>query len=246
MLCPKCGYITFDKLSDCPKCNKSWESVAENISGTGSTVERQCFLGRVLKEDDTSEPSPKADLVAEVPPSDSGSTEEPNELLDAGTKADEGSLEAALDELPEIDFTDEKSDESKDEAEIDFSIDIDESAPLPPPAAISKEGTGEGTTVDLNDIDLSGLVSEGDDAQEEENEGISLNMEDLNNGEVEVEISGVDDLSDETSPEIDFNLDDDDDDFLDLSLDLESSESVGPKKKDPVIPDLGLSLDLDE
>ncbi len=51
MLCPKCGFISFDHLAVCGKCNNDLSGIGTNLHGTAVDVEGRFFLGQALKED---------------------------------------------------------------------------------------------------------------------------------------------------------------------------------------------------
>ncbi|MFV0437106.1 MAG: hypothetical protein ACK5PS_06920 [Desulfopila sp.] len=44
MRCPKCGFISFDHLTTCLKCNKNIESVAKDLNGSAYNVVPPSFL----------------------------------------------------------------------------------------------------------------------------------------------------------------------------------------------------------
>jgi len=45
MLCPKCGYISFDNLTSCSKCQNDLSTIKEELQGTTVQVEKNFFLG---------------------------------------------------------------------------------------------------------------------------------------------------------------------------------------------------------
>lgn len=44
MRCPKCGFISFDQLANCVKCNKSFSELKETVQGTAFSVAAPAFL----------------------------------------------------------------------------------------------------------------------------------------------------------------------------------------------------------
>lgn len=50
MLCPKCGFISFDHLSVCGKCRNDLSGIGMDLHGTAVDVECRLFLGGALKE----------------------------------------------------------------------------------------------------------------------------------------------------------------------------------------------------
>ena len=57
MRCPKCGYISFDHLTECRKCHKNIEAVSGNLYGTAYNVQAPIFLNlhRQEREEDLEE-----------------------------------------------------------------------------------------------------------------------------------------------------------------------------------------------
>ena len=47
MLCPKCGYISFDNLTSCSKCHHELSEIKNKLQGTTVQVEKNFFLGSV-------------------------------------------------------------------------------------------------------------------------------------------------------------------------------------------------------
>jgi hypothetical protein len=213
MLCPKCGYITFDKLGACPKCRKDWSGIADKIGGTASSTDSFCFLGKVIGE----EPEPEAagyDTAADL------------------TEQDETAV--SLDGLPEIDLSGIENEESfqEAEAELDFSLaDVGgREAEATMPKTEGQAGSG------LDDIDLSDLVMSEKEADAGADETLDLDFGSL---DIDNQQSG--------SSSIDLDLAGAENDVLNLSLDLDEEGGKAAKKKsDAEIPDLGLTLDLDQ
>jgi hypothetical protein len=48
MRCPKCGYISFDRLKSCDKCRADLTAVAAQLQGTVGKIVPPCFLGAAL------------------------------------------------------------------------------------------------------------------------------------------------------------------------------------------------------
>ncbi len=44
MRCPKCGFISFDQLSNCVKCNKSFNDLKDMVRGTAFSTSAPAFL----------------------------------------------------------------------------------------------------------------------------------------------------------------------------------------------------------
>jgi len=50
MRCPKCGYISFDHLESCKKCNKKISDASADLDGTVFAVAAPLFLDLDYKE----------------------------------------------------------------------------------------------------------------------------------------------------------------------------------------------------
>ena len=60
MRCPKCGYISFDHLEKCRKCNKNIETISAGLFGSTYNIEAPTFLK--LNREQREEPSEQMDL----------------------------------------------------------------------------------------------------------------------------------------------------------------------------------------
>jgi len=133
MRCPKCGFITFDHLDTCLKCNKNIKSASENLHGSVYNVSAPTFLKFNV------EPEAEAEELDEAffEEGDAFADEEIRDpdldiLLDEGEEGDE-EIEFAADEGEEEDaeiamtFDDEEEEEG-----VAFSLeDFEEDADLP-------------------------------------------------------------------------------------------------------------------
>lgn len=50
MLCPKCGFISFDHLADCVKCHNDLSLIGSELHGTAANVAGLFFLGSLIKD----------------------------------------------------------------------------------------------------------------------------------------------------------------------------------------------------
>jgi hypothetical protein len=53
MLCPKCGFISFDHLADCVNCHNDLSMIAGELHGTAANVAGLFFLGSLIKDSAT-------------------------------------------------------------------------------------------------------------------------------------------------------------------------------------------------
>jgi hypothetical protein len=155
MRCPKCGYISFDRIKSCDKCRADLTAVATQLQGTVGKIAPPFFLGAALGT-----PQPAA--------GDSGSAlyekDEPRVL--GGSKAEalpadqiELDLSEAVPEPDELDLSETAQDELDLSEAAPDEINPEEQ-PLPP--------------LDFKDIDLSDLAMP---RKEEEELELSLGSE---------------------------------------------------------------------
>jgi len=157
MLCPKCGFISFDHFSACVKCHNDLSLIGADLHGTATDSACRHFLGLALKEDSTfqeNQPAMDETSLAFAGPLSSGDWKEPfaqgervknagqavvsrgdtlgeEDDVAAAFPADESpALEFDLDEIPHLDMSGFES------AVADNKATTDEGAPdveeLPP------------------------------------------------------------------------------------------------------------------
>ena len=114
MRCPKCGFISFDQISECLKCGKDISSASSSLMGSIRNVMAPSFL---KLDSDTRAEDPPKDLFG------SGADDYVDEDLDVLVEADETEDESELDiELSEDDDEiDSEPEADSDEIEIDMS-----------------------------------------------------------------------------------------------------------------------------
>ena len=118
MLCPKCGYISFDSLSACKKCSQDLSAVQDEIQGTVVDVAPSFFLGAVLDDGDKPAPAAEADGFDAVP--DEELTEAAESAgLEAESEVEEDAVAEEAEETLELDV-DLGEAEDLDLASIEF------------------------------------------------------------------------------------------------------------------------------
>jgi hypothetical protein len=121
MLCPKCGFISFDHLSLCAKCQNDLSGIGEELHGTAADVASRFFLGALVKDGSLLRDLPEMnggedDTAVSLPLEDNGRVGAemliPEEEIfiqqeEARPLAvdDSPSLELDLDDLPHLDST---------------------------------------------------------------------------------------------------------------------------------------------
>jgi hypothetical protein len=123
MRCPKCGYISFDHLEKCLKCNKDIKATADSLFGTTYNIQTPTFLKLPsLQQEDFLEENDlfkdhSADEVDEY-------VDDELEVLVEDENADlDGEIRFAQDE--EIGVVSAEKDEIEDEVEDEGEIEID-------------------------------------------------------------------------------------------------------------------------
>lgn len=121
MRCPKCGYISFDHLEKCRKCNKDIEAISDGLFGSTYNIQAPTFLHlpREIKE----EPSVQRDLSGEQSFDEMDEyVDEDLEILIEEEESDlEEEISLAEDEQTGLQLSEEDDQEDDGEIEIDFS-----------------------------------------------------------------------------------------------------------------------------
>lgn len=160
MLCPKCGFISFDHLSACGKCRNDLSVVAMNLHGTAVDVECRLFLGSTLKEgssphDEQPEEAAEAAVAVDFPFEEEESSLAADEM-DVRDQDDAEQKEAigevsVEEEPPALEF-------ELDEIVLVDSSDVDSSAA--DEKAVAESGQSEETEVTLLDFGDEGAGGE--------------------------------------------------------------------------------------
>lgn len=128
MRCPKCGYLSFDHLEVCLKCNKNIQTISNNLYGSTYNIQAPTFLKyQQVKEE---EPSESVDFSDELSFSeDDEYVDEDLEILVEEESGLAGEIDFAEDEQVDLELSAEDDQEDDSEIEIDFSQFEDESDP---------------------------------------------------------------------------------------------------------------------
>jgi hypothetical protein len=181
MRCPKCGYISFDHLASCKKCNKDISGAAEELDGVVFDASPPLFLVFEHGEHGT-EPQGDGSLVVDENMEEAvdfsleeDGAEIDDEIVmdldaDVDADADEAGEELILagdEEGLSLDFDDFEA--ATPDGEITLDFDDDEKT-----VAASKE---EGLPLDFGEIDISDLAPPDEDTEELVTESLSLDEE---------------------------------------------------------------------
>lgn len=111
MLCPKCGFISFDNLSACGKCKNDLSVLSQELHGTAAAVTGTFFLRSVLNESSASQETDAENDVTAVgiaAPLDNEFSDADTVILASDLGADSGEKEPGavldVDESPALEF----------------------------------------------------------------------------------------------------------------------------------------------
>ena len=241
MRCPKCGYISFDHLESCKKCNKNISEASADLDGTVFAVAAPVFLDLEYKE--SAAPSDEKEDITILEES-SGDGEEVVDLSfeedevdgeivmdlgDDGEFDDVGLVEEVDAPTLELDALEEVA--SEDEIALDFGAEEE--------ATESGEESDDGLQLDFGEIDISDLAPPEEDGEELVAETLTLDEETSREPALAggppstpasiVPSSGLEDLQIE-----------------DLDLDTPSPLVAGSKAGDKLMPSVKTGTALDD
>jgi hypothetical protein len=121
MRCPKCGFISFDHLEECLKCNKNIKAVSDSLYGSTYNVKPPTFLR--LEPEQRREQVERMDISAEQSFNDDQEyvDEELEFLVEEEEDETEGEIIFKDEELANIESSVEAEKGNDEEIEIDFS-----------------------------------------------------------------------------------------------------------------------------
>ena len=173
MRCPKCGYISFDHLESCKKCNKDISEASADIDGTVFAVAAPGFLDLEYDSSAGSLEEQEGVAVGEEGPDEA---EESIELSFEDVESEgDGEIVMELDDDGEIGETDgavlelDALEEVALEEEITLDLGDEEETP-----AIKEV---DGLQLDFGEIDISDLAPPEEDGEELVAETLSLDEE---------------------------------------------------------------------
>jgi hypothetical protein len=259
MRCPKCGYISFDHLDECLKCNKDIRKISNDLYGSAYNIAAPTFLK--LQQEQAEEPAVQMNLATEQSfGNEDDYVVEDLEILVAEEESDlEGKIAFMEEEPADVKLSDEDDQEEDGEIEIDFSQfeDIDEpEINLFDEEEIQQEQLGQlprkmDMPEELSDIsDLAPPAQEIEEKQIEEDEKPAGNSADLDFADLDLDdlnfdlnLDGVDDQQTsraEISEEAVLALDE-----IDFAETLAESGSDSSKTLETMGMDDDLDFDLD-
>jgi len=152
MRCPKCGYISFDTLGTCKKCNKAIGELLEDLEGTVFEAEAPSFLH--IRSTDAVQASPETEIEDSVDLLDEEQEDAGLSLADGF--ADEDVLTEDMD-LGDMESADEI--EEIDQAAISGEILLEETVLEVDGADTLDEEPETDLELDFGDIDISDLAA---------------------------------------------------------------------------------------
>jgi len=179
MRCPKCGYISFDHLESCKKCNKNISEASVDLDGTVFAVAAPVFLDLEYKES-AGLPDEEEDITTLEESLGDG-----EEVVDLSFEEDEVDGEIVMDLGDDEDFDDvgmveevdaptlelDALEEVAPEDEITLDFGAEEEAPE------SGEDADDGLQLDFGEIDISDLAPPEEDGEELVAETLTLDEE---------------------------------------------------------------------
>ena len=121
MRCPKCGYISFDHLAECLKCNKNITAISNNLYGSTYNIQAPAFLQ--LDKEQKEESTERMDLSGES--FFGGDDEYVDEELEILVEDEESEIEGGIgfveNEQVDLELSEDDEQEEDGEIEIDFS-----------------------------------------------------------------------------------------------------------------------------
>lgn len=121
MRCPKCGFISFDHLEECLKCNKNIKAISDSLFGSTYNVKPPNFLHLDRKE--------KEERVDEMDLSEDQFFDDEQDFVDEDLEVlvdeedddVEGEIDFENDDQVAIESSEEAEQENDGEIEVDFS-----------------------------------------------------------------------------------------------------------------------------
>ena len=151
MRCPKCGYISFDTLGACKKCNKQIGELLEDFEGTVFEATAPSFLH--IRPADITAQAEETDIEDTVDLLEEEAEESGLSLGDSF--ADDEEISSGEIILEDIEITAEV--ESKEEIEISGDIILEETMADEQDALTTEEDESD-LEIDFGDIDISDLA----------------------------------------------------------------------------------------
>ena len=249
MRCPKCGYISFDRVTSCAKCDTDVAELASSLNGTGFQPMNNFFLGTLLPDfikvvdsetsglqdaaddlnismDDLSDLGEIGDIPGESDGLDLGLGDIENESTI--------SLQGVV--VPEVDLSDFDDGELDNIDTMQISADqLDEA-----------QSQSDDEQIDLGDVDLPDFDLEGVDLGEEGEVGADVEADDVSFSDEEVMdvAESVEDMpSLDLEMESDVAIEDDQTEMLSVG-DIDLSEDEGVEQTATL--DIGDDLDVAE
>jgi len=274
MKCPKCGYISFDYNSACPKCNKDITAEREKMGLPSYKPSTPSMLGALTGEANESQigleahrPAETAELEQEM----GGLSFEDSQAIEAMEVAFEDSQDLEIEFEP---VTDNKPTDSSEEVELpDLAQETEKE--------VSKEEGAEELSLDLENLPFdNGEVEQLEQPEEDEfimepdsdfslesedekpAEDLSLNLEDLgleedlpdkNQGTPSLELEGLFDETDK-APDSSAGVEEQNEQIIldlgdlkeDSTEDIELKPDTNDAEEEMDLDILDLDLDIDE
>ncbi len=259
MLCPKCGYISFDSLDSCPSCNQDLAATKKTLNGTAIVVEEQYFLGSIYGHDDQ---LPPADEYDNQSAGESGLESDESTSLDEITADSRDEISFDLEEMPPLDQSsldlspDQDSDDwQRDEGaalmdnipgnEAELSIEPEAGISLKPEDLTEEEKELPPASISNKEADVAPIILESplSETKDEEKNDDQLTLE-INSLSLEIDDSPLEEPADPAAEKDDSEVLSLDLEQIDLSDLVHAPQPAASALENSTIPQVDESLDL--
>jgi hypothetical protein len=214
MKCPKCGYISFDNNQVCPKCNRDISYEQEKLNFPAFRPNPPSLLGALTGE------VIESHVDMQIDQSYGGEVS-----TDIVTEEDVNYEDSGVIDMGEVTFDDsgvlDKGDVVFSDSQMDVDLELGETNEFEAPDSFDSLPQEESVAdLDLDSLnDSSELMMDADGLKADEEEGISLAMDDLIEDESEIEgMAPLESSENEDLGDVSLNMED---------LSIEEPDSIG-------------------
>ncbi|MGI9569808.1 MAG: hypothetical protein ACR2PH_08750 [Desulfobulbia bacterium] len=158
MRCPKCGFISFDSLDSCLKCNKNISEATEAFQGSTLKVETPSFLRIPTADENDLQIEGAAEVGGEIEFADPDleilvDDDDDQDGIDFNLEGDD-----ETDDLPfASEFEEETTLDDEEDSEFDLAADLGQFEDVPEEDTFSFSDDDEDDSGELEETDLPGM-----------------------------------------------------------------------------------------